>query len=89
MNTQLRTFFILLAAGSLAACGGGGTGGGAGNTNNNGGDGPSLEKSIDADGDGFVRLTECRSGIAALGMTDDQISKAFFERQGFMPRSVN
>ena len=44
---------------------------------------------FDADGDGFVSLNECRSGIAALGMTDDQISKAFFERQGFMPRSVN
>ena len=44
-------------------------------------------KDFDSDGDGFVSLDECRSGIEKLGMSDDQISKAFFERQGFMPRS--
>jgi Ca2+-binding EF-hand superfamily protein len=42
-------------------------------------------KDFDSDGDGFVSLDECRSGIEKLGMSDDQITKAFFERQGFMP----
>ena len=44
---------------------------------------------FDADGDGFVSLDECRSGVKALGMSDDEIAQAFFEKQGFMPRSVN
>ena len=41
---------------------------------------------FDADGDGQVSLDECRSGVAKLGMSDAAISKAFFERQGFMPK---
>ncbi len=44
---------------------------------------------FDADGDGNVSLDECRSGVARLGMSDAEISKAFFERQGFMPKQVN
>ena len=44
---------------------------------------------FDADGDGFVSLDECRSGVKKLGMTDTEISQAFFEKQGFMPRSAN
>lgn len=42
---------------------------------------------FDADNDGVVSLDECRSGLDKLGMSDAQISQAFFERQGFMPRS--
>jgi hypothetical protein len=44
---------------------------------------------FDADGDGNVSLDECRSGVAKLGMSDEEISKAFFEGQGFMPRQAN
>lgn len=44
---------------------------------------------FDVDGDGFVSLNECRSGVEKLGMSDTQISQAFFEKQGFMPRSAN
>ena len=46
-------------------------------------------RDFDADGDGFVTEAEARAGAERLGMSDTAVSKAFFERQGFMPRNAN
>ena len=45
-------------------------------------------KDFDTDGDGMVSMAEANAGRDKLGMSDDQLSKAFFERQGFMPRNA-
>jgi hypothetical protein len=45
-------------------------------------------KDFDADGDGMVSMDEASAGTDKLGMSDAATSKAFFERQGFMPRNA-
>jgi len=46
-------------------------------------------KDFDTDGDGMVSAAELAAAKDKLGMSDDDMSKAFFERQGFMPRNPN
>ena len=43
-------------------------------------------KDFDTNGDGMVSSDELTAAKAKLGMSDEEMSKAFFERQGFMPR---
>ncbi|MEQ8661745.1 MAG: hypothetical protein RLW62_13105 [Gammaproteobacteria bacterium] len=44
---------------------------------------------FDTDGDGMVSAGELAAAKTKLGMSDEEMSKAFFERQGFMPRQQN
>ncbi len=45
-------------------------------------------KGFDTDQDGMVSKAELDAAMQKYGMTDTQMSKAFLERQGFMPRSA-
>jgi hypothetical protein len=44
---------------------------------------------FDTDGDGMVSEGEMKAAVERLGMSDADMSKAFFESQGFMPRNAN
>lgn len=45
-------------------------------------------REFDANGDGMVTMEESRAAVERLGMSEADMSKAFFEQQGFMPRTT-
>lgn len=46
-------------------------------------------RDFDTNGDGMVTMEESKAAVARLGMSEAEMSEAFFKQQGFMPRSAN